>query len=193
MAKAKIKLSEKIVKYIFPGLHPSVASGEDGWIVYDFDKQIPKSLGIVIPPDVSSSNYSQVFPKTFEEYFVDLSEALSHFSRLIEATAVPSIRTANVEAIVGSVMLQDESEYTIFRFDGLVKPAEKSYLLCRMRTDSFTLNKVLLIVNSDPIYMEEAEGLDGSRYIYWISPLKSLFANPNEVFAAMLYYAGFCQ
>lgn len=193
MTKAKIKLSEKIVKYIFPGLHPSVASGEDGWIVYDFDKQIPKSLGIVIPTSIGSSNYNQVFPKTFEEYFVDLSEAIAHFSRLIEAPVIPSIRTAGVEAIVGSAILQDESEYTIFRFDELVEPAEKKYLLCRMATNSFTVNKVLLIVNADPIYMEEASGIDDNSYIYWISPLKSLFAHPNEVFAAILSYAGFCQ
>ena len=193
MAKTKIKLSDKIVKYIFPGLHPSVAYGEDGWVVYDFDKQIPKSLGIVIPPDVSSRNYNQVFPKTFEENFVNLSEALAHFSRLIEAPAVPSIRTSGVEAIVGGVILQDESEYTIFRFDGLVEPADKKYLLCRMAADSLTINKVLLVVNADPIYMEEAEEIGGSRYVYWISPIASLFANPDEVLAATLAYAGFCQ
>ena len=131
MTKAKIKLSEKVVKYIFPGLHPSVALGEDGWVIYDFDRQIPKSLGIVIPPIVTSSNYNQVFPKTFEEYFVNLSEALARFARLIETPVMPSIRTTGVEAIVGSAILQDESEYTIFRFDELTLPADKKYLLCR--------------------------------------------------------------
>ena len=188
MAKQKLKLNEEIVKYIFPGLHPKITSREDGWIAYDFDHEIPRKLGIMVPIEVESSNYNRVFPVSFNGYFKKLGDITARFSRLLETPINLSIPDAEVEAIAGGLFVY-KSKYTVFRFDEFLDTADKKYLLCRARAKQLSVNETVDILNAQPVFLEETVGLDGAEYIYFLIPTVSIFSEPMRILLAAFAYA----
>ena len=188
----KLKLNTEIVKYIFPGLHPQIILGEDGWVAHEFIRLLPRKLGIVIPNEVESSNYNSIFPVPFEGYFRDLHDSVSRLSRLIEAPVPFSIPDLEIEGMVGEIV-EHNTELTIFRFDNLLENHKKQHVLCRAKAERLSVEASVAIVNTNPIFLESAINFDGVQYDYWIMPITSLFADPKRLLFDMLYYAGFLQ
>ena len=170
--KKKITLNKEVVKYIFPGVHPEVAPGEDGYVIYNFDVLYPKKLAIFVPTEVEGTNYSNVFPKSFEDYFRDLDLEISRLSLLFEMGNIFN-RFVKTEFIAGQIIKHEDGAYTIFRFDELVDLEQKLTLLCRTREEDATAD-----LNTD---VEYATRWDGKRYLYWFLPVEGLFKQKNEM------------
>ncbi len=174
--KKKMALDQKIVKYIFTGVKSSVALGEDGYIVYNFDTMYPANLAIFVPIEVERSNYSNVFPKSFEDYFRDLDLELSRLSLIIERGNIFN-RFAKTEFIAGQIVKRVNTNFTIFRFDELIDPSEKKTLLCRTAERDLSAKSYEAILStSDSNYScEWAKSVDGANYLYWYLPVNRLF------------------
>lgn len=174
--KRKMVLDQKIVKYIFTGVKSSVALGEDGYIVYGFDAMYPANLAIFVPIEVERSNYSNVFPKSFEDYFKDLDLELSRLSLIIERGNVFN-RFAKTEFIAGQVLERVNTNFTIFRFDELIDPSERKTLLCRTaeRDMSTKSHETILSISDSGYPCEWARSVDGVNYLYWYLSVYRLF------------------
>ena len=186
----KIALNEEIVKYIFPGTEPAIAMGEDGCVVYDFKKSYPDKLGIFIPNEVDRSNYSNVFPRPFEGYFLNMDEEVSYISRFLEVVdgISPLVRYTDAEFIPGKVLKGEKDHYTVFRFDELVDPGEKTDLLCRLSLNYLGAENEISILDANPCFTGDVTGLNGTRYYYWIMPFSQLFSPTDEFYAALFAY-----
>ncbi len=189
MKKNKITLDENIVKYIFPGTKPSIALGEDGYIVYNFQSLYPKKLAIFVPIEIERSHYSDVFPKSFEGYFKNLDEELARLSRLLETNLIWNLKDIGVEFIAGRVLRRQDNNYTVFRFDELVGTSYKTELLCRARLDNFTIDNEMAVLNTNPYFEDSAASIDGRKYLYWIMPIDQLFFSASSLFAIILSMA----
>lgn len=187
--KKKIALREEIVKYIFPTSNPKIIQGEDGCIACDFMKVYPPKLGIFIPNEIDHSNYSSAFPKSFEEYFIDLYEETEYLSRLLEVPIVPNLRNVGVECIPGTIIQPEDGEYAVFRFDELVDPRKKTELLCRVQLDRLSIDDKIDILSVDPKFRAEVMGLNNTQYLYWTMSLSRLFRINDEVLAAIFAFA----
>ncbi|MBQ3280368.1 hypothetical protein IJG92_01800 [Candidatus Saccharibacteria bacterium] len=189
MKKKKITLDREIVKYIFPATEPAILQGEDGYIVYNFIRLYPNKLAVFVPMEVTQSNYSSAFPKSFESYFADIYEETEYLSRLLEVKLVPNIRNIGVECVSGKVLRRDENNYTVFRFDELLDPRDKTDLLCRVKIGSLTTDDRIDILSTNPEFREDAMAADGIQYMYWTMPLSRLFRVDDEVLAAIFAFA----
>lgn len=190
MKKQKITLSREIVKYIFPAAEPAIATGEDGYIAYNFIRQYPNKLGVFIPSQVDKSNYSAFFPRPFESYFSDMYEEAEYLSRLLEVKIEPDLREGlGVECVSGKMLKRCESTYAIFRFDDLLSSREKTDLLCRVALKNLMIDDKIDILSTNPDFRENAIGLDGTQYLYWVMPISRLFRIDDEVLAAIFAFA----
>ena len=189
MVKPKLKLTKDLVKNIFPGLHYKVAPREEGLMVYDFNRELPRKLRILIPSEVKPSNYNRVFPLPFDGCFKNLEEFTARFSRLLETPIKLSVPSEGVEAMAGGLFVY-ENRYQVFRFDEFLEATEKKYLLCRAKAKKLSINETVDIVNMNPVFLEETVGLDGAEYIYWLIPIVSIFSEPEKVLLATFAYAG---
>lgn len=189
MQRNKIALTEEIVKYIFPGSEPTIAPGEDGYIIYDFKMMYPAKLGIFIPIEVDRSNYSSVFPKPFEAYFLDLDKQAEYLSRFLEVDIKPTLPNIGVQFVPGKVLQRNENNYTIFRFDELIAPIQKTDLLCRVKYNNLSGDNSLKLLNIDPKFKAGAYTVTGIQYQYWICPNRYLFCIDNEFLAAVFTLA----
>lgn len=168
-------LDTEIVKYIFPGAHPTVALGEDGYIVYDFDKVYPARLAVFVPIEVVPSNYSNVFPKSFEDYFRDLDLEISRLSLLIECGNMFN-RFPKTEFVTGQFLRREDGYYIVFRFDELLESEEKTELLCRTKTKNLSIADISEIYAvSGSLVPDKARMVDGTGYLYWSLPIVRLF------------------
>lgn len=178
--KRKMFLDEEVVKYIFTGVHPVIARGEDGYVAYDFDTTYPKALAVFVPIEVEPSNYNHVFPKSFEDYFRDLDLEISRLSLLIERGNVFN-RFARSEFVAGQFLRGIKGAYTVFRFDELKETEEKTDLLCRTRTENLSaedLGEICAAANGfEP---QRATTIDGTEYLYWGLPVQGLFNVHDE-------------
>ena len=180
-----MKLNEEIVKYIFNGVESEVAPGEDGYIVYGFASVYPYQLGIFVPIDVDKSNYSDVYPKGFESYFSNLDSDLSYLSRLLEIQIDNPFSSLPIEYVSGRTVKHDNSEYTVFRFDELLNPDQKTEILCRVkRANINTMKEQAKIIACKPSFMAEACDQSGEKYLYFITSLESIFINTRALVAA---------
>jgi len=185
--REKMILDETIVKYIFTGTHPTVALGEDGYIVYDFDTTYPSKLAVFIPIEVEPSNYSNVFPKSFEDYFKDLDLEISRLSLLVERGNIFD-RFPVAEFVAGQILKRDDGKYTVFRFDELVEPEQRTELLCRTKIKGISasgLNKIYA-VSEESFTPERAQMIDTTEYIYWFLPLRKLFCQYDETLESLI-------
>lgn len=191
MGKKKIALREEVARYIFPGTEPAIAMGEDGYVVYDFKRIYPDKLAIFIPQEVDRSNYNGVFPKSFEDYFLSVEDEIGHFLRFYELTdeLKPMVGSIGAEFIPGKVLDKVKGKYTIFRFDELIGPEEKTDLLCRVQLSRLGAESELEIYNTNPCYTGNVTGSNDVRYYYWIMPISQLFKNLDEFFALKFAYA----
>ena len=177
-------LDEEIVKYIFEGVHPKIAIGEDGYIVYDFDATYPANLAVFVPIEVQPSNYSNFFPKSFEDYFRDLDLEISRLSLLIEQGNIFN-RFPKTEYIMGQFLNMSTSEYTVFRFDELLETREKTMLLCRTKVkDTSVVWITQILTTSAGLFPVRVWTVDGVEYIYWGLSFESLFCCQKEVMDA---------
>ena len=189
MKKTKMALTKDIVKQIFPGTNPRIAEGEDGSVIYDFGAIYPKHLGIFIPSEVDRSNFSSVFPRTFESYFKDIDDETAYLSRLLEVKIEPILKGLGTECIAGQVVRGSDSEYTVFRFDELIDARGKMDLLCRVETEKLRIDDKIGILNTNPCFKEEVSELLGREMTYWIMPISSLFRIDDQIIAAIFAYA----
>lgn len=177
----KMALDEAIVKYIFPGVHPTVALGEDGYIVYDFDSFYPEKLAIFVPIEVERSNYSNVFPKSFEDYFKNLDLEISRLSLLLEMGDIFR-RFPPTEFIAGQVLRREDSQYTVFRFDELAASKEKTELLCRSQASRILPSELGEIYKLSKGFLPEMVYLPGEKeYLYWFLPVKKLYDSKRKM------------
>lgn len=186
MGNKKITLNNEVVKYLFSGVDCEVAPGEDGYIVYGFSSLLPSKLGLFIPIEIDRSGYSAVFPKSFEAYFSNLDEEFSYLSRLLEVDLKNDFLGYGLEYIPGMMLKRDSETYTIFRFDELMNPEEKTDMLCRIRSDSLELFSRLL--GSKPYFLAETATLDGKIYFYFILPLSKFFRLDDRTIAAVFSF-----
>ena len=185
-----MKLNEEIVKYIFNGVESEVAPGEDGYIVYGFASVYPYQLGIFVPIDVDKSNYSDVYPKGFESYFSYLDSDLSYLSRLLEMQIDNPFANLPIQYVSGKTVKHENSDYTVFRFDELLNPDQKTEILCRIsRADIGTTKEQAKIIACEPSFIAEACDRSGERYLYFITSLDSLFQNTRTLLAAAFSFA----
>ncbi|MDO4889437.1 MAG: hypothetical protein Q4A25_01955 [Candidatus Saccharibacteria bacterium] len=175
-----VALKEELVKYIFPGTRPEVALGEDGYIVHDFKAYYPEKLGIFIPIEVEHSNISNVFPKSFEDYFRHADSEIAHLARLMEMNLENKLKGLGVEYIPGKVLERQENIYTIFRFDGLIEPSVKTDALCRVKFRKLSFGDRNRITNLNPRFHAMATSLDGREYLYWIMPISEFLTDVNK-------------
>lgn len=189
MRKQRMLLDEEIVKYIFTGVNVETAACEGGCIVNGFKRLYPAKLGIFIPHKVDRSNYSSYFPKSFEEYFWDIHREANFISRFWEGRIEPNVPNVGVECISGKILARNETGYTLFRFDELLDPKEKTDVLCRVNLDGLTTNDKLEILNLNPNFFEEVWDFDDTCYQYWISPITHLFRINDEFLAAIFAFS----
>ena len=189
MRKQKMLLNEEIVKYIFPGMNVETAPCEGGCIVNGFKRLYPAKLEIFIPHKVDRSNYSSYFPKSFEEYFWDIHQEANFISRFWEGRIEPNVPNVGVECIPGRILERNETGYTVFRFDELLDPREKTDVLCRVNLNTITTDDKLEILNLDPNFFEEVWDFDDTCYQYWISPITRLFRINDEFLAAIFAFS----
>ena len=191
--REKVTLKEEVVKYIFPGTKPEIALGEDGYIVYDFKKLYPEKLGIFIPIEIEKSDYSNIFPKSFEDYFLNVRTEVNYLSRLLETEIKTIFCDIDFEYIPGRVLNRDENNYTIFRFDELMGITPRTDLLCRIEDGLLSTNDKMDIVNINPYFVSEAVGISGIEYFYFIIPIDKLLYNPTNtcrgIIASVFSYA----
>lgn len=177
----KMKLSESVVKYIFGiGAEPEVAVGEDGYVVYGFKGVYPAKLAVFLPIEIAGSNYSNFFPKSFDDYFRDLDLEISRLSLLLERGNVFH-RFAKTEFVPGQV-IRTEGEYTLFRFDEGLDMFEKDELLCRTPINglmSSDLDRYYRMIDVD--FLEYVEMLSGIEYLYWFLPVRRLFVHARDM------------
>lgn len=177
-------LDEEIVKYIFVGVHPKIAVGEDGYIVYDFDTTYPANLAIFVPIEVQPSNYSNFFPRSFEDYFRDLDLEISRLSLLIEQGNIFNC-FPKTEYIAGQFLKMATSKYTVFRFDESLEIEEKTMLLCRTKVKDTSLAKTTQIfTTAEGFSPGRSRTVDGIEYIYWGLPFRRLFSCWKEMMDA---------
>lgn len=178
---SKMRLNEGIVRYIFgPGTNPEIAVGEDGSVVYDFKTTYPSKVAMFVPIEVERSNYSNYFPKSFEDYFKDLDLEISRLSLLMERGNIFN-RFPKTDFVPGQV-LKTDGEYVVFRFDEMLEATEKTELLCRTPVSALSLSdleKCYHVMDVD--YMEYVDTLYGTRYLYWFLPVRRLFSRPSEI------------
>lgn len=172
--RQKMILDKEIVKYIFTGVHSEVALGEDGYIVYDFKTTYPSKLAVFVPIEVEPSNYSNFFPKSFEDYFRDLDLEISRLSLLIEKGNIFN-RFPATEFVAGQVLRRENSNYTVFRFDESIEPKHRTDLLCRSEVKNLSLTEIKQIYCISNDLKSVAKTINGIEYLYWILPIKSLF------------------
>lgn len=190
MSRRKIPLNEEIVMYVFPGMNVEVEDCENGAVVKGFKRLFPEKLGIFIPGEVERSNYSSYFPKPFESYFSDFYEKTKYLSRLLEIEVKSNVPDVGVEFISGKVLTRDDKNYTIFQFNGLPDSKKKTDILCRAKCCYIDNDDKLEILNLNPKFLAEACDYDNTWYLYWISPIGSLFGLNDELLAAIFNLAG---
>ena len=183
----KMALKEELVKFIFPGTSPTIALGEDGYIIHSFKSLYPEKLAIFIPSEVEGSNYNNVFPKSFEAYFRDADSEISHISRTYETDFGNKFKGLGVEYIPGRVLRRDENNFVVFRFDELVDPRRKTEVLCRAKHKMITTNEYIEILGTNPNLCSETTSLSGTKYLYWIMSLGGFFPDISSVLAATLF------
>ena len=184
--RQKMILDREVVKYIFAGVHSGIALGEDGYIVYDFDTTYPSKLAVFVPIEVEPSNYSNFFPKSFEDYFRDLDIEISRLSLLFEKGNVFN-RFPVTEFVAGQILRRENSNYIVFRFDESIDPIHRTDLLCRSEIKKLSLPEI------NQIYCISSEfkscvtrTLDGIEYMYWFLPVKSLFKHYDSTLEAWI-------
>lgn len=192
MKKHKMVLKEEIVKYLFPRAEPEVIISEDGYLAYDFRNIYPSRLAISLPVEIEHSSYSDVFPKPFEEYFLNIHEDIDYLSRLLEVRIVPNIkRRVKAECVFGKVLERSENDHIIFRFDELIDSNEKTDLLCRVRNpgNSITTDDKMDILAMDPYFTEMAKDYDGTQFLYFIVPVGKMIEVNDQIIASLFAYA----
>lgn len=183
----KLALKKELVKFIFPGTSPSIALGEDGYIIYDFKSLYPEKLAIFIPIEIEGSRYSDVFPKSFEAYFRDADSEIAHMERYYETSFGNNFKGLGVEYIPGKVLKRQDSNYTVFRFDELVDPRRKTEVLCRVKRKRLSVDNEITVLNSNPYFNCAATSLSGDEYLYWIMSLGGFFPDVDSVLAATFF------
>lgn len=176
----KMELNDEVVKYIFGySTRPDVLVGEDGYIVYNFKTTFPSKLAVFVPLEVEGSNYSNFFPKSFEEYFKDLDLEISRLSLLLEQGNVFR-RFPKTEFVLGKVT-KTSGDYVVFQFDSMLDVAEKTELLCRTPVDVLSLSWFDECTNvSDVKFAEYVDMIYGERFLYWFLPVRQLFVKQEE-------------
>ena len=191
--REKVALKEEIVKFIFPGAKPEIALGEDGYIVYDFKRLYPEKLGIFVPIEIEKSGYSNVFPRSFEDYFLNVHTEVGYLSRLLETEIKTILWNIDFEYIPGRMLNRDENNYTIFRFDELMGITPRTDLLCRIEKARLSAADEMDIIGVDPYFIAEAVGISGIEYFYFIIPIDKLLFNPTNtcrgIIASVFSYA----
>ena len=174
----KMALKERLVKYIFPGSGPTIAIGEDGYIIYDFKYLYPSKLAIFIPIEVEHSNFNNKLPKSFDAYFRNADAEIARLSRLTEKDLGNQFKGLGVEYIPGKVLQRQDNRYTVFRFDWLVDSGSKTDALCRAKFRGLSIGDRKRITGK-PYFNAMASSLDGREYLYWIMPINEFF-NVNK-------------
>lgn len=189
MRKKKLALTKDIVKYIFSGTNPEVAVGEDGYIVYGFHSIYPAELGIFVPIEIDRSNYSNVFPRTFESYFRDLDADIACLSRLLEVRVFSRLSNLGIEYVSGAVLKRDDGNYTIFRIDELIGSNLKTDLLCRVDTKRLGELDLEAIASINPYFLPRVSKQDSNNYLYFITQIGELFDDNEGLLAAVFIFS----
>lgn len=180
-------LKEELVKYIFGPTHPTVALGEDGYIVYDFKAIYPEKLAVFVPIEIERSGYSNVFPKSFEAYFRKADLEIAHLARLMEIRLENRFKGMGVEYIPGRMLKRQDNNYTVFRFDELVDSRHKTEALCRAKFRDLTIGNRAIVNNINSYFKATATNLDGKEYLYWLMPLSEFFLDSNKVLTESVF------
>lgn len=185
--KKSMTLKEELVKYIFGPTRPTIAPGEDGYIVYDFKAVYPGKLAIFVPIEIEQSNCSNIFPKNFESYFREADSEIAHLARMMELKIESKFKGMGVEYIPGKMLERKDNNYTVFRFDNLIDPRQKTEALCRVRFRNLTISERTIVNSSNLYFQSMTAGLDGREYLYWIMPISEFLVDANKVVAGSVF------
>ena len=191
-------LTEETVTQVFPGTNPSIASGEEGFIAYGFNRIYPQDLAIFCPLEFPRSRISSAFPQDFENSFRNLDAEIAHLSRLHEIDLSTNFDGFNVEFMIGHTVRRPgfDAKYTVFQFDCLDGPRICQEALCRIherdlkravekRGARAELSWNVGLLNTNYRYYNSVRLPGGEQVEYWIMPISSLFTDTNQLIAAV--------
>lgn len=190
-----ILLNDETVRQVFPGTHPELALGEEGYIAYDFNRSYPGDLAFFCPLEFPRSQYNHAAPRSLEDAFCFLDDEVARLSRQHEIDLRTRFEGLGVQFIVGRVVKRPgfDARHTVFRFDGLDGPRQCLDVLCRVYEGALEhgLKKQgksrrawdMELFSANVRYHGTVGGSPSIHY--WIQPVSDLFRDTSQLVAAV--------